>query len=80
MPLLFRFLWKKRNGNSSNAVEITVYEYFKQHWHIELKQSAHLPCLNVGKPKRSNYLPIEVFVHFSSIVHCLNEGLTRSRH
>ncbi|KAK8452020.1 hypothetical protein SEVIR_5G041601v4 [Setaria viridis] len=54
------FIWKKRNGNGSDTVEVTVYDYFKQHWHIELKDSAHFPCLNVGKPKHPAYLPIEI--------------------
>ncbi|CAO2184941.1 unnamed protein product [Urochloa humidicola] len=54
------FIRKKRNGNGTDTVEVTVYDYFKQHWYIELKDSAHLPCLNVGKLKRPNYLPIEV--------------------
>ncbi|KAL6850464.1 hypothetical protein ACP4OV_021091 [Aristida adscensionis] len=54
------FPWKRGNGNGSDAVEVTVYDYFLQHWHIELKNSAHLPCLNVGKSKRPNYLPMEL--------------------
>jgi hypothetical protein len=76
----FRFIWKKRNGNGSDTVEVTVYDYFKQHWHIELKDSAHYPCLNVGKSKRPTYVPIEVRGHRSSFCHCLNESLMCSCH
>ncbi|KAL6850463.1 hypothetical protein ACP4OV_021090 [Aristida adscensionis] len=54
------FMWKRGNGSGSDAVEVTVYDYFLQHRHIELKHSAHLPCLNVGKSKRPNYLPMEL--------------------
>ncbi|KAF8661502.1 hypothetical protein HU200_056919 [Digitaria exilis] len=54
------FLWKKRNGNGADTVEVTVYDYFKQRWHIELKDSARLPCLDVGKKERPNYLPVEL--------------------
>ncbi|WZZ39724.1 hypothetical protein YC2023_035983 [Brassica napus] len=38
--------------------EITVYEYFKQTY-TEPTYSAYLPCLDVGKPDRPNYLPLE---------------------
>uniref|UniRef100_A0A0A8XNW6 Uncharacterized protein n=1 Tax=Arundo donax TaxID=35708 RepID=A0A0A8XNW6_ARUDO len=31
-----------------------------RYWHIEMKHYAHLPCLNVGKSKGPNYLPIEL--------------------
>ncbi|CAN1232703.1 Protein argonaute 4A [Linum perenne] len=46
-------------GESDN-IEITVYEYFAKHCGIELRYSAHLPCLNVGKPKKPVYLPFEL--------------------
>lgn len=46
--------------NEGQTVEITVYEYFTKHCGIELTFSAYLPCLDVGKPKRPNYLPVEV--------------------
>ncbi|XP_058005997.1 protein argonaute 16 isoform X2 [Hevea brasiliensis] len=58
------FPMKVKNGDSANGepqtVEITVYEYFTRHCGIELTYSAYLPCLDVGKPKRPNYLPIEL--------------------
>lgn len=57
---LSRFPLKQRDGSSSNTVEITVYDYYVKRWGIQLKDSVNFPCLNVGKPKRPTYLPIEV--------------------
>lgn len=58
------FPMRMKNGDNANGepqiVEITVYDYFTRHCGIELTFSAYLPCLDVGKPKRPNYLPIEV--------------------
>lgn len=55
---------KVKNGdgldNGGETIEITVYEYFTKHRNIELSNSAYMPCLDVGKPKRPNYLPLEV--------------------
>ncbi|KAJ6319503.1 hypothetical protein OIU78_015011 [Salix suchowensis] len=53
---------KNRDGDGVEAqiVEITVYEYFSKHCGIKLGYSAYLPCLDVGKPKRPNYLPLEL--------------------
>ncbi|PRQ52666.1 putative post-transcriptional gene silencing PAZ-Argonaute family [Rosa chinensis] len=42
------------------TVDITVYEYFTKHRGIELTYSANFPCLDVGKPKRPNYVPLEL--------------------
>ncbi|KAF7826276.1 protein argonaute 16 isoform X1 [Senna tora] len=56
------FSMRMKNDYSSNegqTVDITVYEYFAKHRGIELT-SAFLPCLDVGKPKRPNYLPMEL--------------------
>ncbi|XAR55319.1 hypothetical protein NMG60_11035360 [Bertholletia excelsa] len=46
--------------DGGKTLEITVYEYFTKYRHIELTSSAYLPCIDVGKPKRPNYLPIEL--------------------
>ncbi|GMI73300.1 ARGONAUTE 6 [Hibiscus trionum] len=56
------FPMKVKNGDSgdANTVEITVYEYFAKHCGIELTYSAEMPCIDVGKPKRPNYLPLEL--------------------
>lgn len=52
---------KSGNGTSEGqTVEITVYEYFTKHCGVELTSSQYMPCLDVGKPKRPNYLPLEV--------------------
>lgn len=49
------------NGTSEEqTVEITVYEYFTKHCGVEITSSQYMPCLDVGKPKRPNYLPLEV--------------------
>jgi len=50
---------KVRNGSIEiQTVDITVQDYFKSK-QVELTMP-YLPCLDVGKPKRPNYLPIEV--------------------
>ncbi|TVU22650.1 hypothetical protein EJB05_32364, partial [Eragrostis curvula] len=54
------FSMKQRNGNGSGTVEVTVYNYYLQQWDIKLKESASSPCLNVGKPSRPTYIPIEL--------------------
>uniref|UniRef100_A0A0D3GPF3 Uncharacterized protein n=1 Tax=Oryza barthii TaxID=65489 RepID=A0A0D3GPF3_9ORYZ len=53
------FPMKVRNGSSEGeTVEITVQEYFKSK-QVDLTMP-YLPCLDVGKPKRPNYVPIEL--------------------
>ncbi|CAL4957156.1 unnamed protein product [Urochloa decumbens] len=54
------FPLKQRNGNGSDTMEVTVYDYYLKQWGIKLKDSVNFPCLNVGKPKRPTYLPIEL--------------------
>ncbi|CAI0460285.1 unnamed protein product [Linum tenue] len=58
------FSMKVRNGDGTNGdaenVEMTVYEYFTKHRSIPLTYSGFLPCLDVGKPKRPNFLPLEL--------------------
>lgn len=41
-------------------MDVTVYDYFMDRWSMKLEKSAHMPCLNVGKPNRPTYLPLEV--------------------
>ncbi|KAL5150659.1 Protein argonaute 6 [Glycine soja] len=58
---LFSMKVKNDDNNSrGQTVDITVYEYFAKHCGIELTSSAYLPCLDVGKPKRPVYLPLEL--------------------
>ncbi|KAH0889398.1 hypothetical protein HID58_051827, partial [Brassica napus] len=53
------FTMKIKDGECEGQTkEITVYEYFKQTY-TEPTYSAYLPCLDVGKPDRPNYLPLE---------------------
>lgn len=56
------FSLKQKSGHNgdSDAFEITVYEYFVTNRHIKLKNSADFPCINVGKPKRACYIPLEL--------------------
>ncbi|GAV71984.1 PAZ domain-containing protein/Piwi domain-containing protein/DUF1785 domain-containing protein [Cephalotus follicularis] len=58
------FSMKLKNRESSSVegdtVDITVYDYFTQHLGMELTFSSYFPCLDVGKPKRPNYLPVEL--------------------
>ena len=51
---------KQKNGSSpGEPFEITVYDYYLKRG-TELKESRNLPCLDVGKPKRPVYIPLEV--------------------
>ncbi|KAA8514775.1 hypothetical protein F0562_017954 [Nyssa sinensis] len=58
------FLLRKRNGREGDGevqpVEITVYDYFVNHRHIELHYSADFPCINVGKANRPAFFPLEL--------------------
>ncbi|KAB1203296.1 Protein argonaute 4 [Morella rubra] len=59
----FSLDWSKRNANNldgEDEVKVTVYDYFVKHHHIELSYSGDLPCINVGKPKRPTYFPLEL--------------------
>lgn len=60
---IFRFTLKQRSKDEDGEVqtsEVTVYDYFVNHRNIDLRYSADLPCINVGKPKRPTYFPVEV--------------------
>ncbi|RAL43137.1 hypothetical protein DM860_009919 [Cuscuta australis] len=50
----------KDNDGGDQTVEVTVYDYFVNHRNIDLRYSAELPCINVGKPKRPTFFPIEL--------------------
>lgn len=56
----FRFTLKQKGGSEEDSIEITVYDYFVKHRNIELRYSSDLPCINVGKPKRPTFIPVEV--------------------
>jgi eukaryotic translation initiation factor 2C len=55
------FTLKNRNGENGDpeTMEITVYDYFVNKG-TELRYSGDYPCINVGKPKRPTYFPIEL--------------------
>ncbi|CAM8969562.1 hypothetical protein QQ045_003373 [Rhodiola kirilowii] len=57
------FTLKQRSKNEDGecqTIEVTVYEYFVNHRNMKLSWSADLPCINVGKPKRPTFIPIEL--------------------
>lgn len=58
----FSFSLKQKSGRDDDGEvqEITVYDYYVNNRHIELRYSADLPCINVGKPKRPTFFPLEV--------------------
>ncbi|XP_030458575.1 protein argonaute 4-like [Syzygium oleosum] len=59
---LFSLKQKSRKDADGEAetIEVTVYDYFVNHRHIELRFSGDFPCINVGKPKRPTYIPLEL--------------------
>ncbi|XP_061341119.1 protein argonaute 4-like [Gastrolobium bilobum] len=48
-----------RDGDDGDE-EVTVFDYFINVRKMDLRYSADLPCINVGKPKRPTYFPIEL--------------------
>ncbi|MED6176340.1 Protein argonaute 4A, partial [Stylosanthes scabra] len=54
------FTLKTRGGADGEETEVTVYDYFVKQRNIELRYSGDLPCINVGKPKRPTYFPLEL--------------------
>ncbi|KAF3783946.1 argonaute 4B protein, partial [Nymphaea thermarum] len=48
------------NAVDYETVAISVYDYFVKEKHIQLKYSANLPCLIVGRLKHPAYLPLEL--------------------
>ncbi|KAI3969697.1 hypothetical protein MKX01_020258 [Papaver californicum] len=57
------FPMKVRNEDGADegqTVEVTVYDYFTKHRKLELTASANMPCVDVGRPKKPNYIPLEL--------------------
>ncbi|KAK7300313.1 hypothetical protein RJT34_11156 [Clitoria ternatea] len=56
------FTLKSKGGRDGEDAmeEVTVYDYFVNHRKIDLRYSADLPCINVGKPKRPTFIPLEL--------------------
>ncbi|KAF5751651.1 hypothetical protein HS088_TW02G00667 [Tripterygium wilfordii] len=58
---LFSLKQKAKDENGEvEATEVTVYDYFVNFRKIELRYSGDVPCINVGKPKRPTYIPLEL--------------------
>lgn len=63
---------KVRNEDGTDegqTVEVTVYDYFTKHRKLELTTSAYMPCVDVGRPKKPNYIPLEVSMMLVLFVH-----------
>ncbi|WVZ10522.1 hypothetical protein V8G54_015052 [Vigna mungo] len=55
------FTLKRKGGaDCGDPKEVTVYDYFVNRWNIDLCYSSDVPCINVGKPKRPTYIPLEL--------------------
>ncbi|CAI9779156.1 unnamed protein product [Fraxinus pennsylvanica] len=50
----------KDDAGEFQTTEVTIYDYSVNSRNIDLPYSADLPCINVGKPKRPTYFPIEL--------------------
>nr|XP_043629700.1 protein argonaute 4-like [Erigeron canadensis] len=58
---MFSFRQKSKDENGEfETLEVTVYDYFVNYRKMSLRYSADLPCINVGKPKKPIFLPIEL--------------------
>lgn len=53
-------LKQRGGGDDSEPLEVTVYDYFVNHRKMNLQYSESLPCINVGKPKRPTFIPLEL--------------------
>ncbi|XP_021865025.1 protein argonaute 16 isoform X2 [Spinacia oleracea] len=49
-----------KDSNEEQFWETTVFEYFLKHRGVVLTYSKYMPCLDVGKPNKPIYLPIEI--------------------
>ncbi|XP_076942798.1 protein argonaute 4-like [Bidens hawaiensis] len=57
---LFSLRQKTKDENGEfETMEVTVYDYFVNYRKMNLQYSGDLPCINVGKPKKPIFLPIE---------------------
>ncbi|KAF2539728.1 hypothetical protein F2Q68_00022263 [Brassica cretica] len=52
-------MFTMNSKNEMGEVQITVYKYFTEIRGLKLRYSGDFPCINVGKPNRPNYIPIE---------------------
>ncbi|KAL0312242.1 UNVERIFIED_CONTAM: protein argonaute 4 [Sesamum radiatum] len=56
---LYDWSEKVDDDGEAQTTEVTVYDYFVNHRNINLRFSADLPCIHVGKHKHPTYFPIE---------------------
>ncbi|KAH9675036.1 protein argonaute 4A [Citrus sinensis] len=57
------FSWKsgvKDRNDDVKCVDVTVFDYFVNHRRINLCFSGDFPCIDVGKPRKPTYIPIEL--------------------
>lgn len=54
------FPMRIKDGDEEKTIDITVSDYFFTYKSLELSYSLYMPCLDVGKPKRPNYIPLEL--------------------
>ncbi|KAL0751030.1 hypothetical protein Bca101_033033 [Brassica carinata] len=52
-------MFTMNSKNEMGEAQITVYKYFTEIRGLKLRYSGDFPCINVGKPNRPNYIPIE---------------------
>ncbi|KAL5719450.1 Protein argonaute 4A [Ranunculus cassubicifolius] len=58
---LFALRQKKDGDEDAQPTEVTVFDYFVKIKHIELTRvDADMPCINVGKPKKPVFIPVEL--------------------
>ncbi|KAI3755624.1 hypothetical protein L1987_55428 [Smallanthus sonchifolius] len=58
---LFHLRVKKDDGTyDDQTINITVLDYFTKHLKIEVTYSAYTPCIDVGKPEKPTYFPLEL--------------------
>lgn len=59
--LLFPMRVKKDDGTyDDQTVNTTVFDYFTKHRNVEVTYSAYIPCIDVGKPDKPIYFPVEL--------------------
>ncbi|XP_076893557.1 protein argonaute 4A-like [Bidens hawaiensis] len=55
------FFMKQRNADSpGEPIEITISDYYAKYRIYQLTVSHNYPCLDVGKPKRPIFIPLEL--------------------
>ncbi|GAY33391.1 hypothetical protein CUMW_007060 [Citrus unshiu] len=50
----------KDRNDDVKCVDVTVFDYFVNHRRINLCFSGDFPCIDIGKPRKPTYIPIEL--------------------